>query len=82
MLSKIVKHKRLIIITVTLVSLTAYMVPLESLFVDDASAQSNQRPSDTRYRGPPSDTRGEGPPSDTPGRGPPEDRGPPAPRGR
>jgi hypothetical protein len=85
---KIQKYKHLIIISLIAAALSLYMLPVEKIFTDIATAQTERgRPSDGPYehvrQGPPRETRGEGPPEpgETPGRGPPEDRGPPAPRG-
>ncbi len=80
------KYKHPIIMSLIVTALALYVLPLEKLFSNDATAQSREQRDNTRYQnvrqGPPADTRGQGPPADTPGQGPPADRGPPAPRNR
>lgn len=79
----LLKHKQLVILSVAAIVLAVYILPLDSLLANQATAA---RGGDNSYgharQGPPPDTPGGVPGSNSQGVGPPEPAGPPAPRGR
>ena len=80
----LIKHKQLVILSVAAIALAAYILPLDSLFANQATAQqsrSGDNPYGKTKQGPPASTPGGTPGERSQGQGPPEDRGPPAPRG-
>jgi hypothetical protein len=78
----LLKHKQLVILSVAAIVLAVYILPLDSLFANQATAQSRDNSYGHARQGPPPATPGGIPGSHSQGVGPPEPAGPPAPRAR